>query len=157
MCTRCTWMKCGVGMRTCTPLALSTSTLCGVYVCPTSKCACSTGIVAHTCVRWYSVLAPSASFFVHFVLVRFAVCERCTEIDDHLQNATSDREKKLWLEAKKIHRTYVSGSYCSLHVTHTNTVTSTIFEPVFVWFLRCERRGECITSVVHMLLLPAMP
>jgi hypothetical protein len=103
------------------------------------------------------VLAPCASIFVDGVLLRFAVCERCTEIDDHLQNATSDREKKLWLEAKKIHRTYVSGSYSSLHVTHTNPVTSTIFEPVFVWFLRCERRGEFITFVVHMLLLPAMP
>jgi len=42
---------------------------------------------------------------------RFAVCERCTEIDDHLQNATSEPERKLWLEAKRIHRKYVSMTY----------------------------------------------
>ena len=40
---------------------------------------------------------------------RFAVCERCTEINDHLQQATSEEERRLWLRAKKIHREYVSN------------------------------------------------
>ena len=41
---------------------------------------------------------------------RFAVCEKCTEIDDHLQKATSDSERRLWLQAKKRHREYVSDT-----------------------------------------------
>jgi len=40
---------------------------------------------------------------------RFAVCERCTEIEDHLQQATSEQERRLWLHAKKIHREHVSN------------------------------------------------
>ena len=40
---------------------------------------------------------------------RFVVCERCPEIDDHLQQATTEQERRLWLQAKKIHRGYVSN------------------------------------------------
>ena len=51
---------------------------------------------------------------------RFAVCERCTEIEDHLQQATSEEERRLWLRAKKIHREHVSNIFLpSLYISST--------------------------------------
>ena len=68
--------------------------------------------------RSLSVLVQLSFVYFGADLDRFAVCERCTEIDDHLQNATSEPERKLWLEAKRIHRKYVSMTLWSLNVMH---------------------------------------
>ena len=85
------------------------------------------------------------------------MCERCTEIDDHLQNVTSEPERKLWLEAKRIHRKYVSMTYWWLNFMHTQPISLQICKHVAFCFLRCERRGECTTSGVPKLLLLQMP
>ena len=70
---------------------------------PTLKFECFTGFLAHYCVRTFSVLAQLAFVLFGAVPVRIAVCEQNTKIDYHLQNATSEPERKLWLEFKKDH------------------------------------------------------
>ena len=110
----CTWRKYAVETTNCILLAQLGSTLCGECVSHTWKCVCSTGERMHK-PEWYIVFCwkkcwvPKNVCCPCLCVCRFAVCERCTEIEDHLQQATSEQERRLWLHAKKIHREQVSN------------------------------------------------
>ena len=117
MCMACTWMKCAAVTPTCILLAPPGSTLCGVCASPIWKCVCSTGENMQK-PQWLIICSVQTKNWLQLhknalrpclCVCRFAVCERCTEIDDHLQQATTEQERRLWLQAKKIHRGYVSN------------------------------------------------
>ena len=155
-------MKYAVETRTCTLSAPPGSTHCGACTSPISKCGCSTG-ERMLKAGWLTLVLTSVgcpNIFTIFVFVcvcehyrRFAVCECCTEIDDHLQQATSEEERRLWLRAKKIHREYVSNiSEQDLYLfslTHPMSNNTPLV-------CRCEPKGECTISEALMLLRPVM-
>jgi hypothetical protein len=69
---------------------------------------------------WNKCWVPKNVLRPCLCVCRFAVCERCTEIDDHLQQATSEEERRLWLWAKKIHREHVSNIFVpSFYISST--------------------------------------
>ena len=83
--------------------------------------------------------------------VRFVVCDKCTEIDDHLHNATTEQERKLWLQSKSIHRRYVSTLCCasSAWVVCLGTFAVLVF--------RLELSRACTAFKVPMRLLLRTP